>query len=364
MKIFQIVCAFLLVISVSVGIWFISSSLSKVHIYLVNDNTEPQLMAFAKDQLDTLVNHNSQLSYSLVENPNNAQVFQQVILTDLDDTDVMILGCFTEACKLNVITALGPDNHLPFLYTCRSNGLKSESYLWHFGPVFNQSIQPILGVIDKLGYPPPILVSDESVSAYLSSNILKDLTEAKGWGQPQHINIEQDLELNLLDELVSGSAKQVIINSVCQSKGERVLKKLDAPHLLVFNTCLPYSKTYNYGYFSSVISHHNRAENEGQYLFNLALYFIRLYITDDAFKFNKLVNLEFPMLDQSVVMDHKNRHLWHQIKIIGNQDDRLDVLFKSESLIRPVIYHQLRQPSEWELMVQLYWRNHNGSWGI
>ena len=364
MKLFQIVCAFLLVISVSVGIWFIGSSYSKVHIYLINDNAAPELMAFAKDQLENMVDEQPQFSYSLIDDPSNTAAMQDHIQQTTDDTDVMILGCFTEACKLNVITALGQDNTIPFLFTGRSNGLISESYLWHFGPVFNQSIQPILGVIDQLDYEHPVLVSDESVSAYLTSNILKDLMAAKGWTESRYINIEQDLELTLLDELISVSPKQMVINTVCQSKGERVLEKLASAKVVVFNTCLPYRKTFNQSYFSTVLNDVSHAESEAKYIFNLALYFVQLYITNDAFKFNKLVNLEFPIDNQTVVMDYKNRHIWHQVLFIGNQDNQIDILYKSDALIRPVVYHQLRQPSEWELMVQLYWRNHNGSWGM
>ncbi|WP_283787606.1 transporter substrate-binding protein [Bermanella sp. WJH001] len=363
MKLFQIVCAFLLVVSVSVGIWFISSSFSKVHIYLVNDAASPELMTFAKNQLESIVDEQPQLSYSLIDDPSNTLAVQDHIHQTIDDTDVMILGCFTEACKLNVITALGQDNTIPFLFTGRSNGLVSESYLWNFGPVFNQSIQPILGVIDRMGYEPPVLVSDESVSAYLTSNILKDLMAAKGWKEFRYINIEQDFELAQLEELIFTNTKKTVINTVCQSKGERVLEKLASTKALVFNTCLPYRKTYHQGYFSSVL-YERHADNEQEYIFSLALYFVQLYITNDAFKFNKLVNLEFPIHNQTVVMDYQNRHIWHQVLFIGNQDNQTDILYKSEALIRPVVYHQLRQPTEWELMVQLYWRNHNGSWGI
>ena len=62
-------------------------------------------------------------------------------------------------------------------------------------------------------------------------------------------------------------------------------------------------------------------------------------------------------------MDYKNRHVWHQIGIYNKNQNGIRTLYQSEELIRPSVYHQLRQPSEWELMVSLYWRNHGGSWG-
>jgi hypothetical protein len=154
---------------------------------------------------------------------------------------------FTEACKLKVITALGPDNTLPFLFLGRSNGSVSESYLWHLGALFNQNIQPILGVIDKLAYEHPVVISDESVNSYLSSHILKDLTGAKGWNESRYINIEQDLELSLLDDLMYGDEQQLVINTTCQSRGEQVLNKLATSKAIVFNTCLIYEKNIKMG---------------------------------------------------------------------------------------------------------------------
>lgn len=359
MKVFQIVCALLLVSSVAGGIWFMSSPLTTVHVLFVNDSRATIMTNTAKQHLTTFANQHDHFTFSLITDLSDLQT-QIGIFSD--HSEVIVLGCFTEVCKLNVVAELGPDNTTPYLYTGRSNGLISASYLWNFGPVFNQISQPILGVLERLNLLNPVVISDESVSSYLTSNVLHDLTQAKNWHGSKFINVEQDLSLKSLEALLLNKNKQAIINTICHNKGERILEKLNRSNIMVFNTCLTYSERYKNGYFSSVITQDNSVSEE-EYLFNLALYFIKVYVVHPEINFSQLVNFEFPVNGQTVVMDFKNRHIWHQVKIIAQSTRDPQVLYNSQVLLRPVIYHQLRQPSEWQLMLQLYWRNHNGSWG-
>ena len=360
MKVFQAVCALLLVLSVTVGIWFVYSSSSAIHIVLVKDPYSVSLSEFTEERLKSFIKQHNNFSYTIAQNPSDLPDILKKENKKLEfDTDY-ILGCHTETCKLSVLTVLGDDNTIPFFYTGRSNGLASKDYLWNFGPIFNQNIQPIFSVFSN-DLAKPVVISDESVSSYLTSKILRDLFEAKNKTNIKYINVEQDLELKLISDLDRGEST-FVINSICGKRGVAILKHLENRSIKVFNTCLSGEEEFHYGYYSSVLNDENIQSNEGTYIVNLALYFIEKHV-EHEFNLSNLVNFEIPINNQVVVMDYKNRHVWHHSGIYKINQGGIRSIYQSKTLIRPSVYHQLRQPSDWELMVSLYWRNHGGSWG-
>lgn len=359
MKVFQAVCAFLLVLSVTVGIWFVYSTSSVIHIVLVNDPYRSSLNEFTENRLKSLSSQYSNLFYTIAQTPSDLPVILKQLKKKSDFDKQYILGCYSEPCKLSVLTVLGDDNTVPFFYTGRSNGLATKDYLWNFGPIFNQNIQPIFSVFfNELAK--TLIINDESVSSYLTSKILRDLFESQNKNEINIINVEQDLKLKSISSLKDNGIFTFVVNTICGERGELVLKHLKIQSINTFNTCLNDKDDVGNGYFSSVVE--NASSNESEYIVNLAMYFIEKNI-EHEFNLSNLVNLEMPINDQVVVMDYKNRHVWHQIGIYNKNQNGIRTLYQSEELIRPSVYHQLRQPSEWELMVSLYWRNHGGSWG-
>jgi hypothetical protein len=122
------------------------------------------------------------------------------------------------------------------------------------------------------------------------------------------------------------------------------------------------NKTSANHWTSGVINNISSSKNEHEYLTDLSISFFKLLLSKEVFDLKILSNMEFSINGQTVVMDIETQHMWHYTNIYSLQEKGSKLLYKTDSIVRPVVYPKLRQPSEWDLFLEIFWRNHNGMW--
>lgn len=363
MKMFQLICGILLVLSIGVGAWLLNDNSRELNVILVTDPKYPVASKYAVDQLQTLNEEFEQLNFKEIEISFSNESFANEVVQLSKQSNVVFTGCFSEACKLELLTILR-EYPTPFIFTGRSSGLATASYLWNFGPTFNQIIQPALYVMGKYGYDNPILIKDDSVSSHLVSKLIEDLLISRGWNLKFTINIQYDKSLNAIKNLESSIEREFLINTSCFGNSERLLSSISDFSHVVFSTCsdLEMKKAKAIHWTSGVINNKSSIKNEHEYLTDLSIYFFKLVLSKEAFDLKILSNMEFAVNGQTVVMDVDTQHMWHYSNIYSLQETDSKLLYKTDSIVKPVVYPKLRQPSEWDLFLELFWRNHNGMW--
>ena len=102
--------------------------------------------------------------------------------------------------------------------------------------------------------------------------------------------------------------------------------------------------------------------SEIQFFIEIVTSFLKGELARGAFNVETLSNMEFSVRDQVAVMDAKSQQIWHSHNIYTFKNNNINIRHREGRMIRPVIFPIFRQQSEWSLSLELYWRNHNGSW--
>ena len=361
MKKFQIICGFLLVVSVFASVMVLKADADPVHVVLIEDPQFPSLNSYARSQLEDLAGDSDHFSYQPLMVAFQGDDFKNKLLGSLTLEGSIVMGCFSEACKLEVISVLD-EKPTPFFYTGRSTGLITKPYLWNFGSVFNQSIQPILALMETKSFSEPIILGDESIESVLTAKILKDIFTARSLNWKELHNIDLDSTLLSIESLDKGLETAFLISTSCNKNGWNLLEALANTHNYIFHTCshrFTEIDSERIWYSASV---DDSGLSEIQFFIEIATSFLREELERGAFNVERLSNMEFSVRNQMAVMDAKNQHVWHSRNIYSLKNKKVNVQQRGNRIIRPVVFPIFRQKSEWSLSLELYWRNHNGSW--
>lgn len=351
----------MLAISLFTSILVLKADPEPINVILIEDPLFPSLNKYARSQLDKLMLYADNFSYQPLEVEFKGDEFKSKLLASLKLEGSIVMGCFSEACKLEVISTLD-EKPTPFFYTGRSTGLITKPYLWNFGPVFNQSIQPILALMDSRSFSEPIILGDESIESVLTAKILKDLFTARSLNWRELINIDLDRTMQSINSLDNSLETAFLINTSCNKNGWDLLEALANTENIIYHTCSHrFTKIEsNYIWYSSSVG--DVGLSETQFFITIATSFLKRELARGGLNIETLSNMEFSVRDQVVVMDAKSQHVWHSHNIYTLNNNRINIQYAEERLIRPVIFPIFKQQSEWSLSLELYWRNHNGSW--
>jgi len=280
-------------------------------------------------------------------------------LNKISEQDV-IVGCLTLTCQLillDYIRTLKTTDIPLFLILGRMPGLVQHERMWNMGSTFNQNLTPLLALLASKGANSFVLIGDDSIHAKMSLSIIKSYLVALNltWKEEIYLANEQDISIKVSEQYESSDT---IINATCGPFRTTLFEKLVKQPAIKFHLCstpsaLNQTAAENWFYANSA---------SGRSPEDVAIKRALNVIRDLANAKSNLLNLrnyEFSFEgDDLSVLDHQTRTPWNRSYLQSGEN----ITPLIDKIVAPKIYPDTRQPSEWDLEIVIYWRNHNGLW--
>ncbi|PCI48771.1 MAG: hypothetical protein COB58_10705 [Thalassobium sp.] len=293
-----------------------------------------------------------------------------------------VLGCGDSACVRQVLPVL-EQSDLVLLYPGSSEGLFKSRHVIHLGVVANQYLFPAVSwVRQNLGGRIQFLGTESARSAMLLRLISRQLLvtrDAQIVASDFMSNIEQ---LPSIIDKINFFKADVLVMDACEWMFDRQFnRELSKTGVKIFSLCVDQSPPSGVDMY--FISHyfenpHNheihrlKADLRGDLDGLTILSELSATWLGEAFNRGRTLDnrslLEFVLgrnaltAGGAITVDHAFQGTWHTLYIAQVRNNEQQLLWISNTAIRPVMFPGLEAPSDWLHNLTIYWRNAGGLW--
>lgn len=356
MRWFQLLSALILIVAIGGVIWLNRSPLPDVELIYIQETDFPAENTAYIAKLTHYVEAHQRLSLRIIENDPDVL---STSITTLQGPQKVVLGCFTGTCKMQVLDIV-KDTVIPFLFLGRSHGLVQLPNLWHLGPIFSQKLGLLLPMIKGRELESVHLLGEQNIDSHMSHYILQQYMKAIDyqWGRALLMTSNNE---DVIADIVESTSSDLYINTACGEVGQKIYRWIDDSLQKGIHTCIdPIDRaSQSQHWFITLSPDTQQPQLLTSWIFAKAI--LDSQIDRTRWSFNALAGKQFSRNDVHRSMHIQNQHMWHNQYLFLQDGEKLS-LVKQIDRIEPVVFPELRQATDWDLQMQLYWRNKNGRW--